>query len=64
MNTYEQLQKVCTTLLNREQEGSGGATDGPESDTIRPMIEELKTFIHDISRRQNVRFITNVQIKR
>ena len=55
MNTYEQLQKVCTSLLSREHDGST-AGEGGDADTIRPMIEELKTFIHDISRRQNVRF--------
>ncbi|OQV22292.1 putative Bicaudal D-related protein-like protein [Hypsibius exemplaris] len=50
MNTYEQLQKVCTSLLNRENDGTA---EGVDVDTVRPMIEELKTFIHDISRRQN-----------
>lgn len=51
MSTYEQLQKVCADLLNRQENGS--ITDS-EVSTVRPMIEELKDFVQDISRRQNV----------
>ncbi|GAV05304.1 hypothetical protein RvY_15458 [Ramazzottius varieornatus] len=49
MNTYEQLQKVCTSLLS--QQNGDGVTES-EAEKVRPMIEELKLFIQDISRRQ------------
>ncbi|XP_055331447.1 LOW QUALITY PROTEIN: BICD family-like cargo adapter 1 [Paramacrobiotus metropolitanus] len=51
MSTYEKLQRVCTELINRQNDESTDETS--ESATVRPMIEELKGFIQDISRRQN-----------